>query len=70
VHLVNFNIQNVPSIENVEISCAGPKGKAVQSVRVYSPESEAGKDLSFKLNSADVSFTVPNFHAYCMIEVS
>jgi hypothetical protein len=70
VHLVNFNVKNAPSIENVEISCAGPKGKAVHSVKVYSSESEAGKDLSFRLSDGDVSFTVPFFNAYCMIEVS
>lgn len=70
VHLVNFNVKSVPSIESVEISCAGPKDKAVHSVRMYSPESEAGQDLSFKLNSGNVFFTVPYFHAYCMIEVS
>ena len=70
IHLVNFNVKNVPSIENVEISCVGPKGKAVHSVRMYSPESEAGKDLSFKVNSGNVFFTVPYFNAYCMIEVS
>jgi hypothetical protein len=70
VHLVNFNVKNVPSIQRTEISCADPKGKAVHSVRMYSPESESGKDLSFELNSGNVSFTVPYFNAYCMIEVS
>jgi hypothetical protein len=70
VHLVNFNFKSTPSIENVDISCESPKGQDVHSVRMYSPESEAGRDLPFRLNSGKVSFTVPYFNAYCMIEVS
>jgi hypothetical protein len=70
LHLVNFNVKNVPSIESVEISCAGPKGKAVHSVRMYSPETETGRDLTFRMNGDSASFTVPRLNAYCMIEVS
>ena len=70
VHLVNFNFKATPSIENIEISCAGSKGNAVRTVRIYSPESETGRDLSFRMNGDSASFTVPRLNAYCMVEVS
>jgi hypothetical protein len=70
VHLVNFNFKNAPSIENVEITCAAPMGKAVQSVRMYSPDSEDVRQLSCRINNGNVSFAIPRFNAYCMIEVS
>jgi hypothetical protein len=71
VHLVNFDFKNTLSVENVEISCAAAQGKAVHAVRLYSPESEAVRELSCRMNRiGQVSFTVPRLNAYCMIEVS
>ena len=70
VHLVNFNFKNIPSIENIEIRCAAPQGKTVRAVKMYSPESETGRDLSFRIKDGCAFFTAPALHAYCMIEVS
>lgn len=70
VHLVNFNFKNIPSIENIEIRCAAPQGKTVRAVKMYSPESETGRDLFFQIKDGSVFFTAPALRAYCMIEVS
>lgn len=69
VHLVNFNFQNAPSIENVEIDCAAPEGKAISAVRVYSPEFDTGRDLPFRMSGSSASFTLPRMNTYCMVEV-
>ncbi len=70
VHLVNFNFKNAPTVENVEVRCAAPKGSMSPAVRLYMPESEAATEISCRTGNGQVSFTVPRFHAYCMIEVS
>jgi len=70
VHLVNFDVRHARFVENIEVSCAPPVGKAVAAVRLYSPDSEVPAELPWRLDRAGVSFTVPRFHAYCMIEVS
>jgi hypothetical protein len=70
IHLVNFNVKNVPFIEDIEITCEGSKGKSVRAVKVYSPESETGRDLTFQMNGDSASFVLPRLNAYSMIEVS
>ena len=70
VHLVNFDFRNTPSVANVEVSCATPAGKAVQAVKLYSPDSDDERELPCRMNNGNVTFTVPRMSAYCMIEVS
>ena len=45
-------------------------GKTVRAVKMYSPESETGRDLFFQIKDGSVFFTAPALRAYCMIEVS
>ncbi len=70
VHLVNFNFKNIPSIENVRISCAGSDAKTVTAVRIYSAESEAPTNLPFQVRNGMALFTIPRLNTYCMVEVS
>jgi len=70
VHLVNLDVKNAPFVENTEVRCIPCRRKAVHAIRLCSPESEAVRDLSCRMDSGSVSFTVPRFNAYCMIEVS
>src|SRR5207253_3837682 len=38
VHLVNYDVERRPSVENVEVSVRLPQGKKAASVRLYSPD--------------------------------
>lgn len=70
VHLVNYNTGATPSIENIQVRCAMPKGKLVSAVTLYSVHSDAGDALNFRMQGLHAVFTVPSLATYCMVAVS
>jgi hypothetical protein len=69
VHLVNYNLKETPSIENIEVKCAIPEGASPSAVRLYSPDSENYTTLTVRMQDSQAVFTVPKLNAYCMVEV-
>jgi hypothetical protein len=70
LHLVNYNTSNIPSVENIEVKCAMPEGKAAGAVRLYSADSVGYNTLNFRMHGSEAVFTVPKLNAYCMVAVS
>ena len=70
VHLVNYNTSATPSIENIQVQCAVPKGKSASAVTLYSVHSDTGDALNFRMQDSNAVFTVPSLATYCMVAVS
>lgn len=70
IHLVNYNSNDAPSIENIEIECEAPEASAVSSVRLYSADSELPSEMKFTMRGAKALFTIPKLKVYCMVAVS
>ena len=70
VHLVNYNTEQSPSIENIEVKCALPEGASASTVRLYSADSENYSTLNVRMQGRNAVFTVPRLNAYCMTVVS
>lgn len=70
IHLVNYDIEKNPSVENIAIRCATPRGMPATAVRLYSPDLEDGKMLDFRMQGLQAVFTVPSLRAYGMVAVS
>ncbi len=70
VHLVNYNTEQSPSIENIEVKCALPEGASASTVRLYSADSENYSTLNVRMQGRNAVFTVPKVNAYCMMAVS
>ncbi len=69
VHLVNYNTGNVPSIENIEVTCALPEGKSASAATLYLADSDTGNKINFRMQGSKVVFTVPKVNAYGMVAV-
>jgi hypothetical protein len=70
VHLVNYNLKQIPSIENIQVKCTIPDGKSASAVRLYSTDSVNYSTLNFRMQGQQVIFTVPKLNAYCMVAVN
>ncbi len=70
VHLVNYNITQVPSIEGIEVRCAVPEGNSAHAVTLYAPESGSPSALNFQMRGPEAVFTVPKLNTYCVAMVS
>ena len=70
IHLVNYDIEENPTMGNVAIRCAVPEGKSATTVRLYSPELEDGKALDFRMQGLQAVFTVPPLRAYGVVAVN
>jgi hypothetical protein len=70
VHFVNYNGGVVPSIENVQVKCAIPEGKAAARVRLYSVQAESGDPVKCSMQGENAVFTVPRLDTYCVAVVS
>ena len=69
IHVVNFNVRNVPSIEKIEVRCAMPAGKPARAVNLYSAEMDAHEALSFRMQGGEAVFAIPKLNAYCVVTV-
>lgn len=69
VHLVNYNTQKVPSIEDINVRCAVPEKQAASAVSLYSADSEIPITLNFRMQGSNAVFTIPKLNAYGMVVV-
>jgi hypothetical protein len=71
VHLVNYGRRTTPSIKAVQVRCRLPQGEQVRAVRVISPDSDDGPQLTNILSGgAEAAFTVPEVKVYSIAVVS
>jgi hypothetical protein len=70
LHLVNYSAKNVPLVQSIEVKCHLPQGKAPSEVKVYSPDLDAPRALSFRAEGSQVLFTVPQVRTYSVVAVT
>ena len=69
LHLLNYDVERRPSIENVEISVRLPQGKTAASVRLYSPDIPEAPALAHASKGAWLLFTVPRLQTYSIAKI-
>ena len=82
VHLMNYDIQNHPIVENIGVRIKLPKGKQVKDINIFSPDIEINRNkgslffsrindgvLPYQTNNGWINFSVPNLHVYDMVAV-
>ena len=69
LHLVNFNVVEVPVVENIEIDLEIPEGMNIKRVSLlYAKDSGTGaQNLRFKTSNNRIHFTIPKLNAYAML---
>jgi len=70
LHLLNYDVERRPSVENVEISVRLPQGKAASSVRLYSPDAAPSPTLAHASKGEWVIFTVPRVSTYSIAKIA
>lgn len=70
IHLVNYDTEKNPSIANIAIRCATPRGKPAAAVRFYAPDAEDGKPIDFRVEGTEAIFTVRGMQTYGVVTVS
>ena len=70
VHLVNCDAEHVSSIDNVKVRCAMAAGESVARVTFCSPDASGEELLKSEFRDGMVSFTVPRFKVYGIVELS
>jgi glycosyl hydrolase family 42 (putative beta-galactosidase) len=70
VHLMNYNVRNVPKVESVKVACRLPGGAAAKGVKAYSPDMDTPQSLDVTAGSSGSSFTVPEVKTYTMLVVN
>jgi hypothetical protein len=70
VHLVNYNTEEISSIEGIDVKCTAARGQSAIAVRLYSADSDTSSALNFRMQGSKAAFTVPKLGANCMAAVS
>jgi hypothetical protein len=70
IHLVNFDAEQSPSVQNVSIRCSVGKGEPPSAVNFYSPDFEGGRLLDFRMQNSQAVFSVPTLNTYGVVTVS
>jgi hypothetical protein len=69
LHLLNYDVERRPSVENVKISVRLPQGKTAASVRLYSPDTASSPTLAHASKGEWVVFTVPRLRTYSIAKI-
>jgi hypothetical protein len=69
VHLLNYDVERQPSVENVQISIRLPQGKTVASIAVLSPDTLASPTLRPALKGDWATFTVRHLDTYAIVVI-
>ena len=70
IHLVNFDAEQSPSVQNVSIRCSVRKREPPSAVNFYSPDFEGGRLLDFRMQNSQAVFSVPTLNTYGVVTVS
>ena len=69
LHLVNYDVERRPSVENVEVTVRLPHGKTAAGGRLYSPDSASSPTLTLVTKGDLVTFTVPRTRTYSIAKI-
>jgi len=69
LHLVNFNVVEVPTVENVEVDLRIPEGMSVEKLSMLTAKDSGTQTqaIKFKTDGQRIQFTVPKLNAYAML---
>jgi hypothetical protein len=70
IHVVNFDAEQSPSVQNVSIRCSVGKGESPTAVNLYSPDFEGRRVLDFRVQNSQAVFSVPTLNTYGVVTVS
>ncbi len=70
IHLVNYNVKNIPAVEFVRVRCRLPEGATAKEVKLLSPDLGAPQTLEVSSAGSEAAFTVQAVQTYAMIAVS
>ncbi len=69
VHLINYNVERHPTLNNIEVDLRVPEGRAVERISVLSPDEEKDQSLNFTTRNKRIVFTVPMLATYALVVV-
>ena len=69
LHLVNFNVVEVPTVKNVEVDLRIPEGMSVKQLSMLTAKDSGTRTqkIKFKKDGQRIRFTVPKLNAYAML---
>jgi hypothetical protein len=69
VHLVNFNVVEVPTVENVEVDLRIPEGMSIKRLSMLTAKDSGTEtqNIKFKTDGDRIHFTIPKLNAYAML---
>jgi hypothetical protein len=68
VHLLNYEVDRRPTVDNVQVRLRIPAGKTVRSVRIFSPDASP-TSINSTVSRGSVQFTVPRIATYSIAAV-
>jgi len=69
IHLVNYNMLNVPSLTNIPVRIKLASNKRPERVTLLSPEAQDPRALKFVNDDSGTRFIVPTMTSYALISV-
>jgi hypothetical protein len=69
LHILNYDVERRPSLQNVEISTRLPKGRMAASVRLYSPDGGGPSPLAYTTKADWLTCAVPRVHTYSILRI-
>jgi len=69
VHLVNYDVEGMPKVENVEVSLLVPGSEKMNQISVFSPDTDEVQPLPPITRSGRLGFVVPSLNTYSVVEV-
>lgn len=70
LHLVNYSTEKHPSVTNIAVRCAIPKGKRATAVSFYTPEASKGKPIDFRMEGSEAIFAISALQTYGVVTLS
>ncbi len=69
VHLVNYDVERTPKVENIEVWLRPPVHKKVMQVSLFSPDDDGVQTLPPITRDGKLGFVVPSLNTYSVVEI-
>lgn len=69
IHLVNYNVGENTSVENIEVSMRLPSGVSGRQVRVFSPDTSDVVPIEGAYRNGKLEFGLPSLEVYSVVEI-
>ena len=67
LHLINYNVEREPLLQDLAVSMRQPKAQTLKQIRVYTPDGEEVAEPGFELEDGYVKFIVPTLKMYDLV---